>query len=312
MSDIGNTLKVWVVHRHDTVLVLAQGPTGTPEPIEPSPLLHKAAYLSAFEANGELLTAVNLDGPFVMLLAKLPSPDGPPAQTALLFRHQMEETISYAVNGRSFHSVPARRYHAAGPAQGDRWEDDMVQGKPGYFLIGSPQAANLWRVARVEVDYAQRYNLTLVPVALAHGLPVPDFTPISDEAIRQEVQRHWSEFQEALVGNRYYGLITAAKNVCESILYYFLLAASHITPANRNLADLLKTLDSVLADKATKGTVPFDWLPYHLMHKLRILHGRTHVGRVVADGRAVSPDLALTVAADVFEILRSGGLVKGL
>jgi hypothetical protein len=170
--------------------------------------------------------------------------------------------------------------------------------------------ANLWRVARVEVDYAQRYNFTLVPIALAHGLPVPDFAPVTDSAIRQEIQQHWSEFQDALVSNRYYGLITAAKNVCESVLYYFLLAAAHITPGNRNLADLLKKLDSVITDSATKGTVPFDALSYHLMQKLRILHGRTHVGRVVADGRAVSPDLALTVAADVVEVLRSTGLAK--
>jgi len=32
----------------------------------------------------------------------------------------------------------------------------------------------------------------------------------------------------------------------------------------------------------------------------------------VTDGRAVTPDLALTVAADVVEILKSAGLVKGV
>jgi hypothetical protein len=117
MSDIGNTLSLWVVNRHNTFLVLAQGLTGTPEPVEPSPILHKAAYLSIHEASSDLhSSSTHLDGPYVTLLAKLPSPDGPPAQTAILFPHQREETISYASNGRSFHSEPARQYHAAGPS----------------------------------------------------------------------------------------------------------------------------------------------------------------------------------------------------
>jgi hypothetical protein len=311
MSDIGNTLCLWVVNRHNTFLVLAQGPTGTPDPVEPSPILHKAGYLSVYEANGDLRSSsTQLEGPYVTLLAKLPSPDGPPAQTAILFPYQAEEPISYVVGGRSFHGVAARRYHAAGPVHRYAWDSDIVQGEPGYFLIGSPQAANLWRVARVEIDYAHRYNFTLVPVALAHGLPIPDFSTVADAAIRHEIEQHWSEFQDALVRNRYYSLVTAAKNVCESVLYYFLLAAAHIAPGNRNLADLLRKLDAVLADGTAKGTVPFDALAYHLIHKLRILHGRTHVGRVVADGRAISPDLALTVSADLVEVLCCAGLTK--
>ncbi len=88
------------------------------------------------------------------------------------------------------------------------------------------------------------------------------------------------------------------------------MAASHIMLGNRDLAELLKKLNSVVTNTATKGTVPFDMLSYHLMHKMRILHGRTHVGRVVADGRTISPDLALTVAADLVEILAGIGLVK--
>lgn len=199
MSDIGNTLQLWVANRHNTFLVLAQGPTGTPEPVEPTPILHKAAYLSIYDASGDLSkSSADLNSPYVTLLGKFQSPDGSPSQTALVFPHQCDETISYHVNGRSFLNIAARRYRAAGPSQSYIWEGDILQGRPGYFLVGSAQATNLWRIARVEVDYAQRYNFTLVPVRLAHGLPTPDFTAITDQTVRQEVQQHWSDLQDAV------------------------------------------------------------------------------------------------------------------
>jgi hypothetical protein len=69
LSDIGNTLRLWVANRHSTFLVLAQGPTGTPEPVEPTPILHKAVYLSIYEASGDLRTSsAQLDGRYVLQL----------------------------------------------------------------------------------------------------------------------------------------------------------------------------------------------------------------------------------------------------
>jgi hypothetical protein len=161
----------------------------------------------------------------------------------------------------------------------------------------------------VEVDYAQRYNFTLVPVRLAHGLPTPDFTKITDQAIRQEIQQHWSELQDAIVRHRYYGLVTSGKNTAESLLYYLLLTAGHISAGNQDLADLLKQLQNILLDNNLRSTVPLDWMSFHLIHKMRILHGHTHVGRVVAGARAITPELALTVATDLVEVLTRAGLV---
>lgn len=204
MSDIVNTRKLWVCDRHSTALIVAPGPTGTPQPIEPSQILLRAAYVSAYDASRDLQGVASvLEKPYAMHLAKLPSPDGPPAQTAILFAFKVEETIPYVINGRSFHGVQARRYEAVGPYQGYTWETDLLQGNLGYVLIGFPQATNLWRVVRVEVDYAQRYNFTLVPLRLSSGLPTTDFTTITDPAIRQEIQQHWSEFQDALAHHRY-------------------------------------------------------------------------------------------------------------
>lgn len=291
MSDIGNTVRLWVVNRHDTFLVLAPGPTGMPEPVEPSPILHNVAYVSTYEATGDLrASSAHMNGPNVTLLAKLPGPDGPPAQTAVLFAHHVDEIISYGVNGRAFQGIPAKQYRAAGPSQGYVWESDILQGAPGYFLVGSAQVSNLWRVTRVEVDHAKRYNFALVPVRLPLGLPVADFTAITDTTVRQEIQQHWSELQDAIVRHRYYNVVTSAKNAAECLLYHALLIDGHTSAGNRNLAELLKKLESVLADANSKATVPLDALALHLIHKMRILHGRTHVGRVVSDGRAIAPN----------------------
>ncbi|SPE39274.1 hypothetical protein SBA3_3140022 [Candidatus Sulfopaludibacter sp. SbA3] len=50
-------------------------------------------------------------------------------------------------------------------------------------------------------------------------------------------------------------------------------------------------MDAVLSDSSTNGTVPLDRMSLHLIHKLRILHGRTHVGRVAAGGRSSSNEI---------------------
>jgi hypothetical protein len=311
MTEIANTTRLWVVNRHSTFLVLAQGLTGTPRPVEPAPVLYKSAYVQFTEGTDHLdHRQVDLDSSAVMLMARLPNPDGPPAQTAVIFLYLNDETISYVSNGRSFPSIAARAYGAAGPKRGGYgWASDITYGKHGHFLIGDSKSANLWRVSRVEVDYADRYNFTITPIVLAHGLPSADFSVVADPAIRQEIQQHWSELEDALVRQRSYGIVTSAKNVVESLLYYYLLAGSHISPGNRDLADMLKKLESVIKGAQTKTTVPFDFLAYHLMQKIRILHGKTHIGRVVVEGRSIPLQFALTVATDLVEVLKGARLV---
>ncbi len=54
--------------------------------------------------------------------------------------------------------------------------------------------------------------------------------------------------------------------------------------------------------------LPFGFLDYHLMSKLRILHGQCHSDRVMISGRLVEPEFALTVVADLVQVLMSTGL----
>jgi len=152
-------------------------------------------------------------------------------------------------------------------------------------------------------------NFTLTPIVLAHGLPSPDFGTIADSAIRQEIQQHWSEIEDALVRQCSYGIGTSAENVAEGLLYYFVVAGSHISPGNRDLAGTLKKLGSVMTVGSAKATVPFDVMTYHLVQRMPILHGKTHFGRVLTDGRPITLEFALNVASDLVEVLKCAGLV---
>jgi hypothetical protein len=75
------------------------------------------------------------------------------------------------------------------------------------------------------------------------------------------------------------------------------------------MADGLKKLKSAL-DQKQSIALPFSDLDYHLMSKARILHGHTHTDRIVIEGRLVEPEFALSVAADIVEVLRSAGLTR--
>lgn len=86
MSEIANTTRLWVVNRHSTFLVLAQGLTGTPNAVEPAPILYKASYLQRTDGTDHLdQRKGDLDSGTVMLMARLQSPDGPPALVTFVF-----------------------------------------------------------------------------------------------------------------------------------------------------------------------------------------------------------------------------------
>jgi hypothetical protein len=171
--------------------------------------------------------------------------------------------------------------------------------------MGGFQSSDLWRVARHEIDPANRWIFTLAPVRLATGLPEVKFTMLSDPVLRAEAERHWAEFQSNLVGHQHYALVTSAKNVAETLLADYLSQAGVSCP--RNFNEMLDKLEGLLS--RTQGTKPgpFDSMGYHLMQKIRLLHARTHPGRVTAMGRAMRPEFALTVAEDLIEVLTLAG-----
>lgn len=64
-----------------------------------------------------------------------------------------------------------------------------------------------------------------------------------------------------------------------------------------------------IAEKQTEaGRKPE--LSYYLAEKLRIMHQRTHPGRVTKEGRGIEPEFAFTVVQDLIEILRELGYTR--
>jgi hypothetical protein len=312
VPDFLTTHKFWIVDRHSTSLILSQGETGIVEPIEMKYFPMRAAYVSSdlFHSNTLSSAETFLEGRHYDLLVKVPSAYDSPVQTALVFRRIGDQDINYAVNGRLFHGIKSTCYSVAMPAQNNIWETDISHGKNGAFLVGGRGTSRLWRVVNTEVDYAGRLNFTLTPIMLPNGLPSVNFTAVLDPVIRGEMEKHWSDVEDCLIRNRYYQLVTASKNVVESLLYYVLLDNSIIQiGANKDLAELLGRLKKILEDPQTESRLPFGYLDYHLMSKMRILHGSTHVGRVVASGNVIRYEMALTVVHDLIEVMRSAGLV---
>jgi hypothetical protein len=310
MPGIGNARKIWIVTQTSLTPVVASGLTGTPEPLVPQPLLSPAVYVEASRGTDINIAAAGLTSPAVSLIAMLPSPDGPPVSLGLVFSWVRDTTISYQDGGRSFHGHWATEYDAATAGAGYIWESDRSQGVFGSFLIGAPHESALWRIRRAQVDRVGRYLFTLQPVKPAAGLPPPDFTAVTDQIIRTEMEKSWDDLVHALSGDRVSQVVTSAKQIVESLLYFVLLRGGHIRPDNHELSALLAHLKGILEDKNKRQHAPFTDLDYHLIQKMRILHGGTHIGRIVINGRSVSTEFGMTVALDLIEILTSCGLVK--
>jgi len=310
MADILTARIIWIITKKATRTVVAPGLCGTPEPIEPPPVLSPAAYIQAAFGHDITRAAAELADPTIPLIAMVPSPDGPPVTLGLLFNRVRDTTISYEVAGRSFLSHPAIEYGAARFQGGYTWDSDINQGLFGSFLVGGLHQSSVWRVRRAQGDHSGRLLLTLQPVKPAAGLPEPDFSIISDDIIRAETQKSWDDLVHALSGDRVDVVVTSAKQIAEKLLYYGLLKVGRITSGNYELYELLSRLRAMLDDRQKRHDLPFTDLDYHIMQKLRILHGGTHIGRIVVNRRAISTEYGMSVVSDLIELLTSFGAVQ--
>jgi hypothetical protein len=163
---------------------------------------------------------------------------------------------------------------------------------------------NLWRITHTEADAAKRCVFTLYPVKLASGLPVASFACIGDLALRREAEQHWDDLIHHLAGHSYYALVTSAKNLSEAILADFFRSRGN--RGDRDFSSMLVRLKP-LVEKKEPG-VPFQYLDYHLMQKMRILHAQTHPPKAAVGG-GLRPELALTVVEDLVRVLMAVGAV---
>jgi hypothetical protein len=308
VSSIFTTLRLWVAQRGDRVYLLAPGYNGLPEPVVESLPVLRARYLSPGGIEAELERGRDfLDPPAGSLIVRTGDSEAPPASTALLFAYQTTEPIDCKIGAYSKH-VEAHLYLAAtNTGSLWAWHSDLVQGKYGYFLVGGPGRANLWKIRRAEADFASRLVFTIAPVGPSNGLPVLDLGSVQNEEMRRQIDQHWREFVEVFTRQLPFRTVNAAKDVCEYLMYDMLQRDGTIAGGKHELGDLLKRLSEVLQARKN-ASVPFGWIHFHLMQKIRLLHGRIHAGRVVADG-PITPELALSVSTDLVEVLTAAGLV---
>jgi len=308
MAVLESALKFYITERHGAPLILAPGLGGLPEVATPTHPILCVSYLSPEEAaSGQGISRAKseIQGRNPLLLMTMPCPDGPPHRSGIIFRRHQTVSIDWT-DGRHGKLAPnAEEYLAAVTLQNYSWGSDLIRGEPGYFLSGPSEATTLWKIARVEFDVAGRQMFTLSPVRLASGLPDVDFSIIGNDVLRQKIAADWNDVQKSLAGNIPYGLITAAKNVAESLVF----AALETAPGRMTFGQGLAEVGTRL--KANQPLAfPLDFLDYHLMSKLRILHGQCHSDRVVISDRLVEPEFALTAAADLVQVLRSAGLAR--
>ena len=102
--------------------------------------------------------------------------------------------------------------------------------------------------------------------------------------LRGKLVQHWEEVQSCVRSNLYGSLITAAKNLAETLATYALKGNAK---ASRSFAAGLVELKAML-DRGDSSKLPFSDLDLHLMNKLRIMHARTHPDRVLRARHAES------------------------
>lgn len=308
MGRIDSALKFYVAQRHGSPLILVHSVSGIPEIAELSYPLLRVSYLSS--ADGTSAEALNharteLGGSPHLLFLTTPSPDGPPYRSGVVFNYRGKSNVNWTDGRNGKAAIEADEYLAAVAPSLYPWGADIQGGRTGYFLSGTSVSSSLWRVARVETDLAGRQLFTLSPLQLASGLPEVDFSSVGDAPLRQKLKSDWGELQRCLEFSLYSSLITAAKDVAESLVVY----AVSSQPGKLTIDQGLRKVGKALEQKQ-KLRLAFTFLDYHLMSKLRILHGNKHSDRVVISERLVDPGFALTVVPDIVEVLKSVGLLR--
>ncbi len=307
MSRIDWTLKLFIAERNGGPLLLVPSLGGLPEVALPSYPILRTSYLSPESAaceQGMANAQALLQDPHPLLLMTMPCADGPPYRSGVVFRRRASIPIDWT-DGRHGKRSNAEEYLAAMSLDYYPWGNDLQQKKRGYFLTGPSDASSLWRIARVELDFAGRHLFTLSPVQLASGLPEVDFSAIENDLLRDKLKKDWSEVQRCLANNLYSSLITAAKNVAESLVVFAVGDSSSRLTLRQGLTALRRKLEA-----KQSCLLPFTLLDYHLMSKLQILHSDTHSDRVVTSGRLVEPEFALTVVSDLLQVLTSVRLTR--
>jgi hypothetical protein len=283
-------------------------------PLSPETVIYKAVYLPAAQATvagvNQAQSWLQVTGN-VRFLRLIHSSDGAPFRSALIYTSAGATEVARVRDPRippghqpeSYRSF-VLRYQAVRGASGSSWAwvSDAARGEVGFFLTGSSGVSALWRIARIETDALDRQVLTLAPVQLAHGVANADFSAVSDGRLRAHLETHYAAFLRAVAAAAHLDVIDRAFNVAEGVLEHRLHEGGIEVPStlNERIVEARKAIRSRRLGMSTYGCT--------LADKIRELHRQSHADQAVARGRLVRPEIGMTVAADLSELLVDAGL----
>src|SRR5574337_865707 len=300
MPQVGYTL--WYLT--DTAELGEYLPSGHVAPLPPDTIVLRAIYLSEFQTTPDDLARARqwLTQEWPHLLKVVPSTDGPPFRSALVYVRSNAEQVPRVSDWRLAHALrpeiygcQAIRYQVVRVGSNYPWETEGVLGRQGFFLTGSTAMSALWRVTRIEADALEREVLTLAPVRLAHGLAAPDFETL-DPPLRDFLKQNFDAFQKAVAGTLYLDVVDRANSLAEGILAYCLTLVGHAVP--RTLFERIEEARRVLADPNRPATFPMTGYGLVLADRIRLLHQRTHADRAT-QGQPLRPEVGMSAAIEI-------------
>lgn len=288
-------------------------PTGQVAALDTTTLLLRTVYLSESQIAGGALANVRqwLGQDRAHLLRVVPSTDGPPFRSALVYVHSGGEEVLRVPDWRlprarwiAPQRTQAVRYQAVRMGSDYAWESDAALGRSGFFVTGTSGASAVWRVSRMEADALGRQMVTLSPARLAYPLATPKFDAVA-QRLREFLQQHFDALQKAVAGNLYLDVVDRSNSLAEGIIEHCLVLANRSVPSSLN--DRPQEARKVLDDPMKPSGFPLTEYGDHLAHRIRLLHQRTHANRA-ARGQVVQPEMGMSAALDVSELMVEIGL----
>jgi hypothetical protein len=300
-------MELYILDRERLPAVLAPDTSGIPTLAEPQPTLLKAEYLADdYLEQGLPMARARLGDIRNGLFFLRPCPDGPPNRTGWYFTYHRALNISWFDGKTSRHSELAHLFRTTTSSDDSPWLKDARRGRFGYFLTGEAPETSLWRVIRLESDAFNHSVFTLSPIRVAANLPAPDFSSLGASSITEELAQQYDDLCRSFTQHAYRDVVTKARNIVEGIVANRLRILNQLSSGK--LSDDLRQVEMLL-NGPTRDSCGWTDMDYHLSHKIRLLHARTHVNQVARSG-PLRPEFALTVLEDLAYLLVAWGLVR--
>lgn len=300
--NASETSELFLLQRSNVSLWLAPDTNGIAHALDPQPTLFRAAYLPSTDEQSILAAKSWLASDRCWLITFTACPDGPPHRWGLLFIFVDEVVLTFQDGPYTRPGKRALRYRRATKATSLGSPSDG----PGYFLTGMERDGALWQLTRQELDLLNQWVLTLSPVRFSSHIPRADFSSLKAPLLAQEVAAQFDDMARAITSNGYREVVTKAKNIVEAVVADRLGTVETSRDLHTNLQTIKKFIDANPED----GASGWSYLEYHLMQKIRILHGQTHPTGPTKTGRSLRPEFALTAVEDLIELLRLWGFCK--